>query len=121
MSRTILIAEDSDSIRKFILFALKIAGYNVIAAVDGMDAIEKMTDREIDLLITDLNMPNMDGFTLVETLRFTPEYKAMPIIILSSMSGDEDIRHGLTSGANSYLIKPFNEKRLLYEVSKYLS
>ena len=114
MSKTILVAEDSDSIRKFIILALKIAGFNVIQAVDGMDALEKMTGFDIDLLITDLNMPNMDGFLLVETVRQIEEFTDMPIIILSSLSNDEDIKHGIECGANSYLVKPFNEKRLLY-------
>ena len=120
MSKTILVAEDSDSIRKFIILALKIAGYNVIPAVDGMDALEKVTGFDIDLLITDLNMPNMDGFLLVETIRQIEEFSDLPIIILSSLSNDEDIKHGINIGANSYLVKPFNEKRLLYEVSKYI-
>lgn len=120
MAKTILVAEDSNSIRKFVVFALKIAGYNVIAASDGMEALEKLPAQKIDMLITDLNMPNIDGYKLIETIRQDPEYIDLPVIILSSLSKDHDIKQGMASGANSYLIKPFNQKRIQYEVAKYL-
>lgn len=120
MAKTILIAEDSDTIRKFIVMSLKLAGFNVVSAVDGMEALEKFPLQKIDLLVTDLNMPNIDGFSLIKTIRENPEYKDLPIIILSSLGKEEDIRHGFEVGANSYLIKPFNAKRILYEISKYL-
>jgi two-component system chemotaxis response regulator CheY len=120
MTRTILVAEDSPSIRKFISLALKLQGYRVISTSDGMEALEKLPLEKIDLLITDLNMPNIDGYKLIKTIRSDPEYKDLPIIILSSLSNDEDVYQGLASGANSYLIKPFNTKRIQYEVAKYL-
>lgn len=120
MSKTILIAEDSASVRKFVSLALKMQGYRVIAAVDGMDALEKLPGEKIDLLITDLNMPNIDGIKLIKTIREDPEFRDLPIIILSSLSKDEDINQGIEAGANSYLIKPFNQKRVQYEVSKYI-
>ena len=119
-SKTVLIAEDSSSVRKFITLALKLAGYKVIPAEDGMEALEKLPQQKIDLLITDLNMPNIDGFKLIRTIRSDPEYTDLPIIILSSLSKDEDVHQGLDSGADSYLIKPFNTKRIQYEVAKYL-
>jgi DNA-binding response OmpR family regulator len=121
MPKTILIAEDSAAVRKFITLALKIKGYKVIPAVDGMDALEKLPTENIDLLVTDLNMPNIDGLKLIKTIRESAEYKDLPIIILSSLSKDEDINAGLDAGANSYLIKPFNTKRIQYEVAKFLS
>lgn len=120
MLKTILIAEDSASVRKFITLALKIQGYKVISTQDGMEALEKLPKEKIDLLITDLNMPNIDGLKLIRTIRQDSEYKDLPIIILSSLSKDEDINLGLDAGANSYLIKPFNTKRIQYEVAKYL-
>jgi two-component system chemotaxis response regulator CheY len=120
MSKTILVAEDSNSIRKFITLALKLQGYKVIATEDGMEALEKLPNQKIDMLITDLNMPNIDGFKLIKAMRENPEYKDLPIIILSSLSKDEDVHKGLETGANSYLIKPFNTKRIQYEVAKYL-
>lgn len=121
MAKKILVAEDSSSVRKFISFALKLAGYEIITAVDGMDALEQLPKIKIDMLITDLNMPNIDGIRLIKTIREDPEYKELPIIILSSLSADEDIKTGLNAGANSYLIKPFNSKRIQYEISKYLN
>lgn len=120
MAKKILVAEDSASIRKFITLALKLRGYQVITAVDGMEAMEKLPNEKIDLLITDLNMPNIDGYKLIRNIRNNDAYKNLPIIILSSLSGDEDVQQGLAAGANSYLIKPFNTKRIQYEVAKYL-
>lgn len=120
MIKTILVAEDSASVRKFITLALKIKGYRVIATEDGMEALEKFPTEKIDLLLTDLNMPNVDGLKLIKTIRQDGAYRDLPIIILSSLSKDEDINEGLAAGANSYLIKPFNTKRIQYEVSKYL-
>lgn len=120
MAKTILVAEDSSSVRKFISLALKIKGYTIITATDGMEALEMLPKEKIDLLITDLNMPNVDGIKLIKTLRENPEYDKLPIIILSSLSRDEDINTGLGAGANSYLIKPFNTKKIQYEVAKYI-
>lgn len=119
-AKTILVAEDSASVRKFITLALKIKGYTVLAAEDGVQAIEKIPNTNIDLIITDLNMPNMDGLKLIKTVRANPEYQSIPIIILSSLSEDEDINLGLSTGANSYLIKPFNSRRIQYEVAKFI-
>lgn len=121
MNKTILIADDSASIRKFVTLSLKMMGYNVIAAVDGMDALEKLATTKPDMVITDLNMPNMDGYKLIRNIRSYPEYTELPIVILSSLSKDDDIKEGIESGANSYLVKPFNTKRVQYEVSKYLN
>jgi two-component system, chemotaxis family, chemotaxis protein CheY len=121
MGKTILVAEDSASIRKFISIALWMEGYKVITASDGMEALEKLPNQKIDMLITDLNMPNIDGYKLITTIRAIAEYKDLPIIILTSLSKEEDIKKGMQFGANSYLIKPFNQKRIQYEVSKYLN
>ncbi len=121
MKKTILIAEDSSSVRNFISLALKIKGFNIVAAEDGMDALEKLPKHNFDLLVTDLNMPNVDGYQLISTVRSDPQYEELPIIILSSLSQEEDIKKGLSVGANSYLVKPFNTKRIQYEVMKYLA
>jgi two-component system chemotaxis response regulator CheY len=120
MAKTILVAEDSASVRKFISLALKIKGYTIIPTSDGMEALEMLPKQTIDLLITDLNMPNVDGIKLIKTIRQDPLYENLPIIILSSLSKDEDINTGLGAGANSYLIKPFNTKKIQYEVAKYI-
>lgn len=121
MKKVILVADDSATIRKFVSVALKLKGYDIVAASDGMEAMEKLVMEDISLIITDLNMPNMDGFELIRSVRSSDEYKNLPIIILSSLSKNEEVEEGLKSGANSYLIKPFDQKRILYEVSKFLN
>lgn len=121
MKKVVLIADDSPTIRKFVAFSLTMQGLEVISAVDGMEALEKIPEQKIDLLITDLNMPNMDGFELIKAVRQTDEYKDLPIIILSSLSSSEEIEKGMSCGANSYLVKPFDPKRIQYEVAKYLN
>lgn len=121
MQQTILAVDDSEAIRKFILLAFKMQSFKMLIASDGMEALEILPSHNVDLLITDLNMPNVDGFELIKTVRENPNYADLPIIILSSLADDRDIQRGLSLGANSYLIKPFNKKKIQYEVSKYLS
>jgi len=121
MNKVALIADDSSTIRKFVGFALKSMGIKVVAASDGMDALEKLSNENFDIIITDLNMPYVDGYELITSIREIKDYEDVPIIILSSESGDEDKFKGLAVGANSYMIKPFDAKKLQYEVSKFLS
>ena len=121
MKKVILIADDSPTIRKFVSFSLTMQGYEVIAACDGMEAVEALPSKRIDLIITDLNMPNLDGFELIKAIRANEEYFDIPIIILSSLAGSEEIEKGMSCGANSYLVKPFDPNRIQYEVSKYLN
>ncbi len=121
MSKAVMVVDDSDSIRKFLAYALRAQGFLVVAARDGMDALEKLSHSRVDLIITDLNMPNMDGFEFLKALREDREYFEVPVIILSSLSGDREIETGLRLGANSYLVKPFDQKRIQYEVAKYIN
>jgi two-component system chemotaxis response regulator CheY len=86
-----------------------------------MDALEKLPSWTFDLVITDLNMPNMDGFELIRSLRGNPQYKELPIIILSSLDDSTSIQTGKGVGASSYLMKPFSLEKIQYEVSKYIS
>ncbi|HUI29099.1 MAG TPA: response regulator [Candidatus Acidoferrales bacterium] len=120
-SKAVLIVDDSESIRKFLVFAIRAQGFNVIAARDGMEALEKLSKTKVDLIITDLNMPNMDGFEFLKAVREDREYRETPVIILSSLTNEQDIETGMKLGANSYLLKPFDQKRIQYEVAKYLS
>jgi len=122
MNKTILIVDDSPTILKFVTFSLKSKGYNIVSACDGMDALEKMSSLEsnIDLIITDLNMPNLDGYGLIETVRGNEQHQGTPIIILSSEDEEEDRERGIEVGATSYLVKPFKPALLLSEVTKYL-
>jgi two-component system chemotaxis response regulator CheY len=121
MSHTILVVDDSPTVVKFVSVSLKAKGYQVIGACDGMDALEKMSAMkgQVDLIITDLNMPNLDGYGLIETLR--QSRAETPIIILSSEEDDADRARGIAAGANSYLVKPFKPAVLLSEVSKQLA
>jgi two-component system chemotaxis response regulator CheY len=121
MKKVILIADDSPTIRKFVSFSLMTHGFEVVPACDGMEAVELLPTKSIDLIITDLNMPNMDGFELIKAVRESENNRDIPIIILSSLKGSEEIEEGLKVGANSYMVKPFNPQRIQYEVSKYIS
>ncbi len=122
MAQTILVVDDSPTVVKFVSFSLKKSGYSVVTACDGMDALEKISSlaNDVSLVITDLNMPNLDGYGLISTLRENSEYQGTPIIILSSEDGDEDKDRGIQVGATSYLVKPFKSSVLLEEVSKFL-
>lgn len=122
MPQTILVVDDSPTVVKFVAFSLKNSGYQVVTACDGMDALEKLSNmpQSVDLVITDLNMPNLDGYGLISTLRDNEQHRATPIIILSSEEAEDDRRKGIEVGASSYLVKPFKSSLLLNEVSKYL-
>ena len=122
MSQTILVVDDSPTVVKFVAFSLKKSGFQVVTACDGMDAVEKISNHEgnIDLVITDLNMPNLDGYGLISTLRQNESHRETPIIILSSEAEDEDKERGLEVGATSYLVKPFKSAVLLKAVSECL-
>jgi two-component system chemotaxis response regulator CheY len=123
MQQTILVVDDSPTIVKFVSFSLRNRGFNVVSASDGMDAIEKISNHSapMDLIITDLNMPNVDGYELISTLRGDSKYREVPIIILSSEQEEEDKQKGIEAGASSYLVKPFKSAVLLDEISKFLS
>lgn len=121
MAKTILIIDDSATVRKFASISLTMQGFQVVTANDGMDALEKLPMQNIDLVITDLNMPNMDGFEFIKTLRENPQYNELPIIILSSLSDEVNKAKGLELGVNAYLVKPFSLERIQYEVSKFIS
>ncbi len=121
MNKIALIADDSSTIRKFVGFALKSMGIKVVTASDGMEALEKLNSEQFDLVITDLNMPHLDGYELIESIREISQYKETPIIILSSESDEEDRQKGFSAGADSYMNKPFDAKKLQYEVSKFLN
>jgi CheY-like chemotaxis protein len=121
MKKVILVADDSPLVRKLVSFSLSMGGYEIIHAADGMEALEKLPAEKVNLIITDLNMPNVDGFELIKSIRSNDEFKNIPIIILSCLSGDEEIEKGISYGANAYIVKPFDPKRIMYEVSKYLN
>lgn len=120
MKPKILVVDDSPTIRKFITIALKVKGYDIVCAGDGMEALELLPNDKIDLIITDLNMPNVDGYNLIARIRSNENYQNTPIIVMSNLSDAEDIERAIQLGANSYLIKPFDQKNITNEVVKYL-
>lgn len=118
--RCILTVDDSPSMRQMVSFTLKSAGYEVIEASDGTEALTKARTRKVDLVITDLNMPNTDGISLIAELRKLPEYKFTPILMLTTESGSEKKQAGKAAGATGWIVKPFNPDQLLKTVSKVL-
>ena len=118
--RTILAVDDSPSIRQMVAFTLKGAGYEVFEANDGQDGLDKARARKADLVLTDQNMPRMDGITLIQSLRKLPDYSAIPILVLTTESSDEMKAKGRAAGATGWLVKPFDPKRLIDVVRKVL-
>lgn len=121
MAGTILVVDDSSTVRKFVSVSLSMQGFQVVTACDGMDALEKLPTQKIDLVITDLNMPNMDGFELIKSLRESPAYKELPIVILTSLSDSLSKERSVELGVHSFLRKPFSLEKVQYEVAKYIS
>ena len=101
-------------------FTLKNAGYEVVEAVDGMDALAKAKAKVMNLVLTDQNMPLMDGLTLVRSLRQLPSYRSVPILILTTESGVDMKAKGKAAGATGWLVKPFDPQRLIDVVRKVL-
>ena len=120
MSKTIMTADDSPSMREMVSFTLKNAGYSVVEAVDGKDALTKLGGPPINMLITDLNMPNIDGIELIRQVRTLPQYKYMPIIMLTTESQDQKKRAGRAAGASGWIVKPFRGEQLLMVAKKFL-
>lgn len=121
MGKTILAVDDSTSIRQMVAFTLKGAGYEVIEAADGQEGLDKAKSKTVNLVLTDQNMPKMDGLTLVKTLRSLPQYKTTPILMLTTESSDTMKAQGKSAGATGWLVKPFDPAKLLEVVAKVIS
>jgi two-component system chemotaxis response regulator CheY len=115
---SILAVDDSASMRQMVSFTLKGAGYDVIEAVDGQDALTKAKGKLADIVLTDVNMPNMDGIRLIRELRKLPQYKFTPMLLLTTESGIEKKAEGKAAGATGWLVKPFNPDQLLATLKK---
>lgn len=120
MGKTIITVDDSSSIRQMVSFTLKDAGYDVIEAVDGKDALSKISGSAVHMVITDLNMPNLDGIGLIRELRANPTYKFTPIVMLTTESQDSKKQEGKSAGATGWIVKPFKPEQLLAVVKKVL-
>lgn len=120
MSKKILIVDDSSSMRQMVSFTLKNSGYEVIEAVDGTDALSKVKSNTVNMVITDLNMPKMDGITLIKELRKNPSTKFVPIVMLTTESQAEKKQEGKSAGASGWIVKPFQPDQLIGVVKKLL-
>ena len=117
---SILAVDDSASMRQMVSFTLKSAGYNVVEAVDGQDAFEKAQGRSFDLVLTDQNMPRMDGISLTKKLRETAQFKTPPILMLTTESSDQMKQAGRAAGATGWLVKPFDPNKLIEVIQKVI-
>ncbi len=120
MSKIIMTVDDSASVRQMVNFTLRNAGYDVIEAADGRDALSKLNGSPVHMVITDLNMPNLDGIGLIRALRAIATYKFIPIIMLTTESQAEKKQEGKTAGATGWIVKPFQPEQLLAVVKKVL-
>ena len=121
MSKKVLIVDDSKTVRNLVAFILKAEGIKVTTAEDGLDGLEKLYSMpEVDLILTDINMPRMDGFSFIIAVREQDAYKDIPIIILSTEGGEEDIQKGIRLGANLYMVKPAQPEKMVRNIKMLL-
>ena len=120
MAKTIMIVDDSASLRQVVSIALKGAGYDVIEACDGKDALSKLDGKKIHLIISDVNMPNMDGISFVKEAKKLASYKFTPVIMLTTESQDSKKQEGQAAGAKAWVVKPFQPDQMLAAVAKLI-
>ncbi len=120
MGKTVLIVDDSASIRQVVSITLKGAGYDVIEGCDGKDALTKLDGRKVHLIISDVNMPNMDGITFLKNVKQLPAYKFTPVIMLTTEAGEAKKDEGRAAGAKAWMVKPFQPAQMLNAVSKLI-
>lgn len=121
MSKHILIVDDSKTVRNLVAFIMKNEGFKVTAAEDGLDGLEKLYScGAVDLIITDINMPHMDGFTFIESVRKQDTYRDLPIVVLSTEGQEQDIKLGMSLGANLYMVKPAQPEKMVRNVRMLL-
>jgi len=121
MPKHILIVDDSKTVRNLVAFIMKKEGFRVTTAEDGLDGLEKLyAEEQVDLIVSDVNMPRMDGFTFIKNVREQEAYRDIPIIVLSTEGQDKDIQTGLTLGANLYMVKPAQPEKMVRNVKMLL-
>ncbi len=118
--KKILCVDDSASVRQMVTFTLESAGYETFPAVDGLEAVERLKTTPVDLIVTDLNMPNLDGISLVRQVRAMPAFKFMPIVLLTTESEEARKQEGRAAGATGWIVKPFKQDQLLAVVKRVL-
>jgi len=120
MAKVIMTVDDSASVRQMVSFTLKQSGYDVVEAVDGKDGLQKLSGTKVDMIITDLNMPNLDGIGLIKGARALPACKFIPIIMLTTESQDSKKTEGKAAGATGWIVKPFKPEQLIGVIKKVL-
>ena len=121
MSKHILIVDDSRTIRNLVAFIMKKEGFTISTAEDGLDGLEKLYASErVDLIISDINMPRMDGFTFIKTVREQDAYRDVPIVVLSTEGQEHDVNLGISLGANLYMVKPAQPDKMVKNVRMLL-
>jgi len=118
MAKTIMIVDDSASMRRVVGIALKGAGYDVLEGCDGKDALAKLTGQKVHMIISDVNMPVMDGIAFLKAVKQMPTYKFTPVIMLTTESADEKKREGQAAGARAWVVKPFQPEQLIGAVQR---
>jgi two-component system, chemotaxis family, chemotaxis protein CheY len=118
MEKTILIVDDSESIREVVIFTLENAGYKVVSAIDGMDALKHLNGQHLDMILTDLHMPNMDGIALIKEVRNLENYKYVPILYLTTESQQSIKNEARMAGATGWIVKPFMPDKLIAAIAK---
>lgn len=121
MATSVLIVDDCKTTRQLVSLYLKPEGYSLVQAEDGLEALEKLARSPVDLIITDINMPRMDGVALTRALKEDDAYRAIPVIMLTTESSDKERHNGLAAGAAGYLVKPVAQNRLVQEVRRVLA
>lgn len=118
MGKCILIVDDSASFRQVVGMALRGAGYDVVEAIDGIDALAKLDGRKYHLIVSDVNMPNLDGIGFVKQAKQLPAYRFTPVVMLTTVSGEDRKAEGKAAGVRAWIVKPFQPPVLLDAVSK---
>ncbi len=119
--KKILVTEDSSTMRSLLVSTIEsLEGYQIVEAASGFEALRLLPREKVDLIITDINMPDINGLELISYVRNNPNYKDIPLFIISTESSEKDMEKGLALGANEYLVKPFNPLKLQELISKYI-
>jgi two-component system chemotaxis response regulator CheY len=118
--KTIMTVDDSASLRQMVGFVLRDNGYEVVEAVDGLDALSKLNGQELHFILSDINMPRMDGLEFTRRLRAMPQYKFIPVVLLTTESHPEKKQEGKAAGATAWIVKPFSPEQLLAVVKKVM-
>lgn len=120
MTKSVLCVDDSASVRQMVSFTLESAGYAPDTAVDGADAITKLENNKYQLIITDLNMPNLDGIGMIRKVRQMPQHAGLPIVMLTTESDEAKKMEGKAAGATGWIVKPFDQTKLVAVVNKLI-